>query len=360
MEFALQHLTQCKAEIESIYQERNEKAHDDFLGPWMNDTILTHNLENLKKCAERVSHSCTKFSILILNTTSTDTHVLQSFLDEFDSHVTSFMEFYVAISNNPISWPLFNSITVQVRNQIGHIYDLFECAIFKKNDALPSTTGMIWKINEDMQKLPMSNKLAYRRYIMELINRIKETIKEFTEYVDEADEIHQAEAVTIESLQSRRNRDHDEERLDEDEEDIDSKDSDDQPYTVGEAAVCKECIALMNCIMQALKTTLIISTKTLDAIPIEDFITIKYSEIWIAKLTTTCLKMRSKLMDLCAELFRPFDQRLIAAGFADSKAVVFCIVSALRDEGIKRYTPLELLPGIFDLEEICKACTFSE
>lgn len=49
---------------------------------------------------------------------------------------------------------------------------------------------MVWSIMEDMKKLPITNRNACRRAMLKGIAAVKDTIKEFKEYIDEANEFY--------------------------------------------------------------------------------------------------------------------------------------------------------------------------
>ena len=46
------------------------------------------------------------------------------------------------------------------------------------------TIGQVWAANDNIQKLPITNKAAVRRVIMEKINLIKDTVQEFQRALD--------------------------------------------------------------------------------------------------------------------------------------------------------------------------------
>ncbi len=52
--------------------------------------------------------------------------------------------------------------------------------------------GQVWKLNDDIQKMPMSNKIAYRRCIMERSARIKDTMREFQCLVESSSQAREA------------------------------------------------------------------------------------------------------------------------------------------------------------------------
>lgn len=239
---------------------------------------------------------------------------------------------FSAILTSQLSWPLFESISVEVRypypyisiyvthlalvyrSQITHIHSLFVLVHTGKKDMVPPATGMVWKVNEDLQKLPLSNKAAYRRALMEMLSLLKDTVKEFTSYVEEAERLYDGE---------------------EDVEDDASRDSDDKPYTAEEAATARDCLLLMQCAMDTIKLCLSTSTTLLDKIPVTDADAV-YGWEWMARLHRQCQSVQDVVTELGAELFVPFDATAIHSKYCAGKICMEEVVKTLVDERVLR------------------------
>lgn len=92
MEASISKLLQYSEELNEIYTQRSKCEPESYFGPWIHDEILKYNIDNLKKCGERLSHSCTKFSLIILNSPSPE--AISSFVEEFMGYTATYISFY--------------------------------------------------------------------------------------------------------------------------------------------------------------------------------------------------------------------------------------------------------------------------
>eukprot|EP00599_Poterioochromonas_sp_BG-1_P014116 CAMPEP_0173154408 /NCGR_PEP_ID=MMETSP1105-20130129/13463_1 /TAXON_ID=2985 /ORGANISM="Ochromonas sp., Strain BG-1" /LENGTH=155 /DNA_ID=CAMNT_0014070579 /DNA_START=315 /DNA_END=778 /DNA_ORIENTATION=- len=120
---------------------------------------------------------------------------------------------------------------------------------------------MITKIAEEIQKIPLANKAAYRRFFMQKIVAIKEVKEEFDNYLKQArDNIQASEEnkpneETEKSTTAKEEGDDDEE--DEDDNDyLDDVDEEERPFTVEEIPTVEKCLNLFNEVIQCLKFTM--------------------------------------------------------------------------------------------------------
>ena len=96
MQSAIDELRRHVSEIDAAYLQSSLRPKTSFTGPWRGDEALHSNLEQLKKCAERLSHSCTKFSLLAINNhPESDPAAMESFLSEFMPYIESYLSFYM-------------------------------------------------------------------------------------------------------------------------------------------------------------------------------------------------------------------------------------------------------------------------
>jgi hypothetical protein len=114
MEFAVAELKSYSTSIRNKYTQKSQAcSRKEFTGLWVKDEALHVQLSILKKSAERISHSCTKFSLIALN--STNPADIDSFLQEFMPFVVAYIQSFDAVLQSGLSWPLFQLICVQVR-----------------------------------------------------------------------------------------------------------------------------------------------------------------------------------------------------------------------------------------------------
>ena len=139
---------------------------------------------------------------------------------------------------------------------------------------------------------------------------VKDTIREFTEYVEETDRLN---GMTSE------------ERVEETADDVDeeeSRDSQDKPYTLEEAETCRTCLVVVRRAEEALRLSLRLATETMDASPTQDPDTASPASSWMADLHRSCGGIAEGVVDLSSELFVPFDEETIGAKHASLKAAI--------------------------------------
>ena len=90
-------LTSSTEIIFSLMQDRSKKhsaaSKDDAMGPWIKDGLLHSKLVELKGCAEVVSKSCTKLTLIVTKAPSANS--LTSILREMSDYVRSFVGSYM-------------------------------------------------------------------------------------------------------------------------------------------------------------------------------------------------------------------------------------------------------------------------
>ena len=141
--------------LEDIHQEHARRTADctqaDFHGRWTGDEVFKANLENLKRCSERISHACTKFTLVNLH--QSDSSTISTLLAEFLPYINDFYEFYKYVSMNTLcervliceirasltsslGWPLYTSLEQLTRSLIAHVSSLFTLAWERNTDSM--------------------------------------------------------------------------------------------------------------------------------------------------------------------------------------------------------------------------------
>lgn len=84
------------AMLEDIHQlhihRTSSTSKADFHGRWTGDEEFRSNLQNLKRCAERVSHTCTKFTLVVLH--QSDATAVSTIMEEFIPYLKKFFDFF--------------------------------------------------------------------------------------------------------------------------------------------------------------------------------------------------------------------------------------------------------------------------
>jgi hypothetical protein len=180
-----------------------------------------------------------------------------------------------------------------------------------------------------------------------MISTIKDTTKEFNEYIAEADKLYGTPTSSIIN-----------ESIENPEEDVDSRDSGDVPYTQEENFICKDCIDVMKCATSILKVCLSLTTKIMDSSACKPD-SRRYYEQWMAHVVDASDVLQEGVVDLSSELFTPFDHRVIECKFVNCKEKAAITIASLLDEEILKNNPdvnAEELMGLVEMIKNCSLC----
>lgn len=122
-----------------------------------------------------------------------------------------------------------------------------------------NVAGMVLQLSEDLQKMPITNKIAFRRLIMEKCLAVKETVTEFQGYLDEREANCSFKDINIELADEPENGGDDDENDEGDEED-------ERDYTEEEAKVVQKCVQVMMIAQELMKLSLSVVTSIGDAV----------------------------------------------------------------------------------------------
>ena len=283
---------------------------------WRNDEALQQALNNVKAGSQALAMSCSKLALLLPKAPAPE--VLGSLLEELVANTDAIMVVYLQFVDCSVSKPLFDMVSSLVRSQLGRSKEFMDLAASASPDfgEISNSAGVIFKLYDQVQTLPMTNKAAYRRYLMERLAILNDTISEFTRYV----------AVAREEGGSALLR---QQGDDEDEED-------DEPYTVEEVATVEACLRSIKCSTQMLKLALAAMTHVADLITPSTFSSsVAESEreacdAWVAELYGLARRTEDNVTDLGAELYAPFDMQNISEYHAALGATLQELIATLR------------------------------
>eukprot|EP00981_Chlorochromonas_danica_P012096 scaffold4451_cov172-Ochromonas_danica.AAC.3 len=224
-------------------------------------------------------------------TTAEQMRIVDSLLEEVSEHAQTLYNIFKRCLECSLSHALHDIVFRTVRSVLGHMLDLVK-AVKEKADkrTIEGYAGMVLTLSEEAQKMPITNKIAYRRFLMEKCLAIKETISEFQGYVDEAGN---AEERGVEEEEEDDEFDHDE---------------DERDYTPEEAQKASQCIRLMTVCQDLVKVILGTVTAVGDSLLMQgssdpDQSSRVYS--WIAQIVLVAELMERDCVDLGAELYPP-------------------------------------------------------
>jgi len=265
---------------------------------WRDDAMLHQALNNIKAASQAWAMSCSKLALLISKSPSPE--ALTSLLEEMLSNIDVVLVVYMQLVDCSLSKPLFGMVSLSLRSQLFHSKEFMEFVSSPSPDygSISNAAGVIFKMYDQVQDLPMTNKAAYRRFVMEQLTVVKDTMREFQGYVDAAAVGSDGATTTVNQA----------EEVDEDD------DEDDEPYTPHEASVVQICLGSMDCTMQSLKAVLVIMTHVADALTpastsasTSDAQDRTACESWVGDLCDLVKACENQVTDLGAELYSPFD-----------------------------------------------------
>jgi Grap2 and cyclin-D-interacting len=301
--------------------------------PWAKNDDLQGRLTVLKHWADVVSRSSTKLTIVVTKIPSEES--IREILNEIHGQVGQLMMHYMMTVDYPLCYPLFSLISTLVRGELSHLADLLKVLAANEQGNIRNTaTGMVWKINDKIQQIPLANKAAYRRHLLEKISVAKDTLSEFEGYLTSSKEEKSGDSRGDgDEEDNEANGDKgkdgdiggDEGEGEEDEEDDDDFGADDfaddaEQYGIDAIPVVEKSLKLMNFALESLKAGLNIMTLVADARSssavkgteaagkaAEDTGTAFNCDRWVAEISARADEVESHLTDFGAELYPPLD-----------------------------------------------------
>lgn len=293
---------------------------------WKGDKNYQNLLNNLKLASVEISSMSTKLTLVCTHNPSNS--ALQSIIVELIEILNVFIHSYFTLIRCKLSRPLNNIITDTVIGVLQQYNSLINKLANGDFTSTNITTGMIWKACENVGQIPISNKIAYRRSILEILSGLKETVSEFEGYI----------------VTSKEDND-DEENNEEDDEDDEFADMDyldDIKYNNEELITVENSIVLMNITIESIKLALEIMSTTSDHVdiiknsstPKEEVSSVFASpllenkeidnalteievenkcQIWVVIIQDYCRLLSDQILDFGAELYTPVDKHSVQA-----------------------------------------------
>ena len=287
---------------------------------WRNNPQLQQHLEELKNGSNDVAKSCIKIGIL-----SKDSLIDLSLLFSELLIQTQFTHslFLRLVENCALSHCLMNWIVSSIRELMVQVKALVEHVRDHDQNGVTFLVGLVARVNDDsIQKLPASNKIALRRYILQSCTVTKDTVEEFRALLSESSE--------DDTLAKKEDHEKDEEEKDDEDEE------DDCGYvSAEERAAVSVCVDLMAVALDVMKFALKAITTISDAIctgngdtneglsskvsfqfhanSLSRLFLLPHTEIsrcgdrWIETVAQTVKEVEGDIVDLGAELYPPVD-----------------------------------------------------
>ena len=294
----------------------------EYSGKWGIDSITGKYTNNINKFASTMDKEVYKlnvFSKMVYQNMETKDHTIKALAvikkECFNSVKVIVDNFISALPR--MSEPLMETHYLELRELLQdfsfHFLDkdinlIVTGDTSNINSEIDIIMGSILDHAKNMTTLPRTNKAACRRRIMQCITELKDTLTEFTEYVEEADSVNSGVPLEYDS----------------------DRDEDDLPYTVKEAETAKRCISLWQVTDKVMRETLRILSDYA-ASNEESSSNNNTVQIVITKILEYFDHLRSNVTDLSAELFAPFEEEPISKYYNDLKQSLKNIITVLME-----------------------------
>ena len=303
--------------VESVCATRGRERGQDGPTLWRGDSALRHNIRQLKVISEGLGAQCTKVSLLSLRSPSKE--MFDSLAEEIAPQIEGYSHQFTNFSRCSVYVGLLMIIGKHMRTFLKTMLGLVELVQAAQYTDTPGITGKIHELAEAMKKLPVSNRVAYRRSLMEQVTSINETINEFQVHVvkyktknnsGDGDQLEQGQA---------RGEDEDEDQ------DEDEDDDEEGEYTAEEVLVAEKVLNMLTFSSKVVKGSLIVVTDVADQLHpvVEDdnststpaLTTVFFSppaseqqrgcQEWVARVIQAAAKIEKSAVSVGAELYSP-------------------------------------------------------
>lgn len=145
------------------------------------DNNYKNKILKLKQVASAIADITSKYAMLVQLKPSHDS--LQALLSEYAGYILNLVLSYMEVIDCMVGKPLCKIITNVCILLLHRIKELMMSSCNNTFTHLHSCTGIIWQACKDIDNIPNSNKIAYRRDILERISSINEVLQEFQSYL---------------------------------------------------------------------------------------------------------------------------------------------------------------------------------
>ena len=229
---------------------------------WRGDTALAEVIANIKNMCLVLSSDFTKLVLIAPNAPSANE--LGSLLGEIIPHVEAFSVYFTCsfVGLQSVSSHLFRLVTVPIRALLSNLVDLTNLLKNSKWDAARKAVGAIIDLCEHSidRQLPATNKVAYRRAVMDKATKAAEIHEEFCGYVQKS--VAFLENTSSNTSSSGNNGNSTAAHA----EDMEESDDDEGTYTSEELVVMQSHCELLSACVATMKLVLSCVTEAGDAV----------------------------------------------------------------------------------------------
>ena len=166
--------------------------------------------------------------------------------------------------------------------------------------SLANSVGMVWKAKDKVQKIPESNKAAFKRCILETASVIEDTSREFQEYI----EMSKSNAKEPTRLSTSPDDSNDE---------FDDLDMGDCTYSASELPLVETAVDLIGRQKKMLRLCISVISEVGETVTnnIEDIAIKSSCFTWISECVDVAKETEDVVIDLGADLYSPVDPDVV-------------------------------------------------
>ena len=161
-------------------------------GQWLKCPKLEEKMVEYKTRSDALSGSCTRLSLVDLANMPVD--ALQSLFDEILQISHGLISTVMALFGMKLSRPLFDEVHRLAKAELTQVHGVVSIHTGRFESCM-AAIGQVWEMNEAIQKLPLTNKVAYKRALMGVLCVVKDTHREFKEARDESAELNKNKSL---------------------------------------------------------------------------------------------------------------------------------------------------------------------
>ena len=322
MERLIEVLTDCLREVERIGESRSMHRSTNLSAcVWRDDPALHHNTRQLKAMSEGLGAQCTKLALLALRSPTEE--YFESLFSEIIPQAQAFKIQFINFSNCSLSLPLLLIVCLPVRHFLKRMLELSESIKAGAYEDVSSITAKVHECAEAVKKVPETNKIAYKRAMMDKVAAINDVINEFAKHVAIYNNKYGDNADT----NNEDNRNRVDESFDNDGDgDSGGGEEEEGEYTAEEVMVAEKCLKLISHARDMLKVGISVSSAVADALhplreetqetdetPASVFSSPTSSseqrqcQEWVAKVLRETEVIETSVVDVGSELYDPLD-----------------------------------------------------
>lgn len=297
-----------------------------MIGQWQKCDELEQRIKNFKIHSDGLSGSCTKLSVIDISTMPSTG--LQSLFDEILRMCRGVISAVMILFSSKLSRPLFDEVHRLAKAELTQVHGLVVAIHTGLFDTCMTSIGQVWEMNEAIQKLPLTNKVAYKRALMGVLSVVKDTHREFQEARDESVELNKNKTLCGEP-EDNCDSDQDQEQdgcMDEGW-GVMNEDDDSEGFSPEEIPYVNCALSAMEKSFTTIKVTMDVMTLLSEHASANSVFSVDNNSLldvqrWVANVFNIDLQFSASITDLGMELYAPLSLETLRVQFDIAYGVI--------------------------------------